>query len=195
MNPVGKLLVIWDEQITGVLERHPDGGIVFQYSRDWLAYVNKPVSLSLPCREKKYPQAISTAFFENLLPESSARTILAFNHRFSEKDTFAFLENFGEDCAGALSVIGENSKPDFTPGQYLNIDREIIMALDKILASQGSHKLFPEIKNARLSIAGAQDKLPVYMENDHFFLPHDFWLCHHTYYQANKHQPLWPSQK
>lgn len=107
--------------------------------------------------------------FENLLPENNDRTILAFNHRFSEKDTFAFLEKFGEDCAGALSIISEENNPDFTPGQYQNIDAQILSALDKIIASPGNYQLFPEIKKARLSIAGAQDKLPVYVKKDHFF--------------------------
>ncbi|MEA1966843.1 MAG: type II toxin-antitoxin system HipA family toxin [Thermodesulfobacteriota bacterium] len=171
MKNKNRLLIIWDEQLVGTLERHTKGRVFFQYSQDWLTHVERPISLSLPCREKKYSPAISTAFFENLLPENNARTILAFNRRFDKKDTFAFLENFGEDCAGALSIIHEKSKMDFAPGQYQCINTELMEALDKIMGSSGKYTLFPEMKKARLSIAGVQDKLPVYIENDQFYLP------------------------
>ena len=171
MNNQNRLLILWDEQVVGTLERHGTGKLMFQYSRGWLNNADKPISLSLPCREKKYSPAISTAFFENLLPENNARTILAFNHRFDKKDTFAFLENFGADCAGALSILPEASKIDFAPGQYECIDTELMEALDKIVADPDKYTLFPEMKKARLSIAGAQDKLPVYLKEDRFYLP------------------------
>ncbi|NOX35789.1 MAG: type II toxin-antitoxin system HipA family toxin [Deltaproteobacteria bacterium] len=166
-----RLLIIWDEQIVGTLTRHKRGTMVFQYSQDWLNRSGRPISLSLPCRKEKYSPGISTAFFENLLPENNARSILSFNRRFDKKDTFAFLENFGEDCAGALSIIPEGSKADFSPGQYECINTELTDALDKVMADPGKYTLFPEMKNARLSIAGAQDKLPVYLENGQFYLP------------------------
>ncbi len=107
MKDKSKLFVILDEQLTGTLIQHTRGRIVFQYCREWLNTIGKLISLSLPCREEAFSPGVSTAFFENLLPENKARTILAFNYRFDQKDTFAFLENFGEDCAGALSIIPE----------------------------------------------------------------------------------------
>lgn len=171
MKNTNRLLVIWNEKLVGILERHTKGRVVFQYSQDWLNNIERPISLSLPCSPKKYSPAISTAFFENLLPENNARTILAFNRRFDKKDVFAFLENFGEDCAGALSIIHEERKIDFTSGQYECINTELTAALDKIMSNPGKYTLFPEMKKARLSIAGAQDKLPVYIEKDQFYLP------------------------
>jgi len=166
-----RLLIIWNKQLVGTLERHTKGKVIFQYSQAWLNNVKKPISLSLPCRAEQYPPAISTAFFENLLPENNARTILAFNRRFDKKDVFAFLENFGEDCAGALSIIAEESKMDFTSGQYECINTQLVEALDKIMSNPKKYTLFPEMKKARLSIAGAQDKLPVYIEKNKFYLP------------------------
>ncbi len=117
----GRLQIIWNKRLVGTLDRHKKGRVVFQYSQDWIEKEALPVSLSLPCRKEKFAPAVSTAFFENLLPESNTRTVLAFRHRFDKKDTYAFLENFGEDCAGALSIIPEDQEPDFTPGQYENI--------------------------------------------------------------------------
>jgi serine/threonine-protein kinase HipA len=96
---------------------------------------------------------------------------LAFNNRFNKNDTFAFLENFGEDCAGALSIIPEGKDMGLSTSNYRCIDSELKKALDAISADPKNHKLFPEISIARLSIAGAQDKLPVYFERNSFSLP------------------------
>lgn len=166
-----RLQVIWNKRVVGTLNRHQKGRVVFQYSQDWIENESSPVSLSLPCRKEKFAPGISTAFFENLLPESDTRTILAFRNRFDKKDTYSFLENFGEDCAGALSIIPGDQKPDFTPGQYENITQELIDALDKIRVDPEKYKLYPEMKKAKLSLAGAQDKLPVYLKGTQFYLP------------------------
>ena len=166
-----RLKVIWNKRLVGTLDRHKKGRVVFQYSQDWIGSKSAPVSLSLPCRKEKFAPAISTAFFENLLPESNTRTVLAFRHRFDKKDTYSFLENFGEDCAGALSIMHEDQEPNFTPGQYENITQELIDALDKMLVDPGRYKLYPEMKQAKISLAGAQDKLSVYIKGSQFYLP------------------------
>ena len=166
-----RLQIIWGKRLVGTLDRHKKGRVVFQYSQDWIGKESLPVSLSLPCRKEKFAPAVSTTFFENLLPESNTRTVLAFNRRFNKKDTFAFLESFGEDCAGALSIIAEDQEPDFTPGQYENITQELIETLEKILRDPGSYKLYPEMKHAKFSLAGVQDKLPVYIKGTQFYLP------------------------
>lgn len=165
------LAVYWNQQVVGIISRRPKGKISFQYTPEWLVNKGKQISLSLPCREERFPPGVSTAFFENLLPESEARSILAFNHRFDQKDIFSFLKNFGADCAGALSIIPEGEEIFFDFSKYRCIDTELRDALNRIDADPSKHKLFPEITNARLSIAGAQDKLPVYFERDVFFLP------------------------
>jgi serine/threonine-protein kinase HipA len=166
-----RLQVIWNKRVVGTLNRHQKGRVIFQYSQDWIEKESSPISLSLPCRKEKFASAISTAFFENLLPESNTRTVLAFHRKFNKKDTFAFLENFGEDCAGALSIIPEDQEPDFTPGQYENITQELIETLDKMLLDPQKYKLYPEMRHAKLSLAGAQDKLPVYIKGTRFYLP------------------------
>ncbi len=166
-----KLLIHWDKEMVGTLFPHKRGRVQFQYSQKWLETQGRPISLSLPCQSEKHAPGISTAFFENLLPENNARSILAFNHRFDKKDTFAFLGHFGEDCAGALSILPDNQTPDFTPGQYEDITELLVEALDRIKADPEKHQLFPEMKKARLSIAGAQDKLPVHIDKNQFYLP------------------------
>lgn len=168
---MSNLTVYWDQRIVGTISRHPKGKITFQYAAEWLENRGQQISFSLPCRKERFPPGVSTAFFENLFPESDARTILAFNRRFDRKDTFAFLENFGEDCAGALSIIPDSEFVPHHSSKYRCIDDELRDALQAIESDPGKHKLYPELANGRLSIAGTQDKLPVYFENDSFYLP------------------------
>lgn len=168
---MSNLNVYWDQQPVGIISRHPQGKITFQYSAEWLENERRMISLSLPCREERFPPGISTAFFENLIPESDIRTILAFNHRFDRKDTFAFLETFGGDCAGALSIINEDDIPHSCSPSYWCIDDKLQETLRTIQTDPEKHRLYPELADGRLSIAGAQDKLPVYFAHESFYLP------------------------
>ncbi|MFN2354095.1 MAG: HipA N-terminal domain-containing protein [Desulfopila sp.] len=136
-----------DQQEVGKISRHPQGKISFQYSTEWLVNSGKPISLSLPCREEKFAPGVSTAFFENLCPENEARNILALNHRFDKKDTFAFLENFGEDCAGALTIIAEHKEINEDPGKYRCINSDLKAALDSIKMDPDRYKLYPAVPN------------------------------------------------
>jgi len=94
---MSNLTVYWDQQIVGTISRHPKDKITFQYAAEWLKNSGQQISLSLPCQEERFSPGVSTAFFENLFPESDARTILAqgkfilssmllyFRHRFIGK--------------------------------------------------------------------------------------------------------------
>ncbi|WP_320043457.1 HipA domain-containing protein [uncultured Desulfobacter sp.] len=165
------LSIFLGNHLVGTLSRHTKGRVQFQYGQHWLKTVGLPISLSLPCREEKFPPALSTAFFENLLPESDARSILAFNNRFNKKDTFSFLNLYGRDCAGALSIMPQGEKPDLTPWCYEDVTAKLTKALDRLETSSDQRKLYLEMQPARLSIAGVQDKLPVYFSENKFYLP------------------------
>ena len=82
----GRLQIMRNKRLAGTLDRHKKGNVVFQYSQDWIEKEALPVFLSFPCGKEKFAPAISTAFFENLLPKSNTRTILAFRHRFDKKN-------------------------------------------------------------------------------------------------------------
>ena len=116
---MAELSIFWGDRLVGRLSRHTKGvgTLRFQYDKEWLSDIGRPISLSLPCQEEKFHQRVITAFFGNLLPESEVRTILAFNRRFDKRDTYAFLKNFGQDCAGALSIIPEEQALDTRPWQ------------------------------------------------------------------------------
>jgi serine/threonine-protein kinase HipA len=168
---VQRLSIFWGNLLVGTLCRHTRGRVRFQYAPDWVSDIGRPISLSLPCQKEMFPQGVSTAFFENLLPESDVRSVLAFNNRFNKKDTFSFLEHFGQDCTGALSIIPEDQLLDTTPWRYENVTEDLIRALDIIEKHPGERQLYSEMQPTRLSIAGAQDKLPVFFTGNKFYLP------------------------
>lgn len=166
------LNVFWDEEYpVGTLFRNRKNRLVFQYSQAWLANKNKAISLSLPCQEERFGPAASTSFFENLLPENDTKLELAFNNRFDAKDTLAFLRHFGKDCAGAISILPVEEEPDFSFGKYGIINDQLRKILHLIKNDPENHRLYSSMPNARLSIAGAQDKLPVYIDGNDFYLP------------------------
>ncbi len=166
-----RLSIFWGDRLVGMLYRQTKGRVRFQYSPGWVSDTGRPISLSLPCQKETFSQGVSTAFFENLLPESDVRSVLAFNNRFNKRDTFSFLEHFGQDCAGALSIIPEDQLLDTTPRRYKDVTEDLVRALDIIEKHPGERQLYSEMQPTRLSIAGAQDKLPVYFADNRFYLP------------------------
>ncbi len=165
------LTVQWEGETVGYLAPHRRGRVIFAYAPEWLKTYNQPVSLSLPCAEGHFDAQRSTAFFDNLLPEEGIYKDLCRDARIDEADTYNFLRLFGKECAGALSVCEEDTPSQDIAAAYRDITNELEALLEKHHGvPQGS--LIAETK-ARLSIAGAQNKLPVVLDNGRFFVPEE----------------------
>lgn len=140
---------------------------VFQYDP---ARIDRPgktaLSLSLPLREAPYADDSSRPFFANLLPEGELRKIIARRFGISERNDFLLLKEIGGECAGAVSVFPEGVAPKEKPG-YREISEN---ELHKIVADLPMKPLLAGERGIRLSLAGAQDKLPIYMVDDRIFL-------------------------
>lgn len=167
-----KLLTVqWGGETVGHIAPHRKGRVQFSYAREWLDKYNQPISLSMPCFEERFDAAKSTAFFDNLLPEENMYRELCREARIDEADTYNFLRLFGQECAGALVISPEGRDAPPSAPAY----RDITDNLEAILAKhhgtpQGS--LIVETK-ARLSIAGAQNKLPIVLEDGKILVPSD----------------------
>lgn len=159
---MSKLLVKWERDLVGYI--YPQGShFFFEYSKDWLG--KRPISLSLPLQEEAFTPAQSMAFFENLLPEEEIYAELSQDAKIDKSDTYEFLKRYGRECAGALTISPEEKKE--SPISYRNITKEI-----EEIFSQGKVKrsLIAQTKT-RLSIAGAQNKLPIVYEKGQIFVP------------------------
>ena len=165
------LTVQWEGETVGHLFPHRRGNVTFAYAPEWLEKYNQPVSLSLPCAEERFDAQKSTAFFDNLLPEEGMYKELCREARIDEADTYNFLRLFGQECAGALTVFEEGAPPPSRSAVYRDITGELEELLEKHHGvPQGS--LIAETKS-RLSIAGAQNKLPLVLENGRFLVPEE----------------------
>jgi serine/threonine-protein kinase HipA len=141
--------------------------LVFQYDSGWLKRKSPvPLSLSLPLKADPYLEDAARPFFSNLLPEAGIRQTLARRLRISEQNDFDLLREIGGECAGAVSVLPEGLSPAVAPG-YRELDEE---ELHRVVKELPRRPFLVGDKGARLSLAGAQNKLPVYMEGDRVFL-------------------------
>jgi serine/threonine-protein kinase HipA len=128
-----------------------------------------PLSVRLPARLEPYEDEDCHAFFSNLLPEGSWRDALCRQLGIAPGDDFGLLQAIGMDCAGAVAL---HSDPSWTPavGRYRAISEAELSTWVKNPASRPRAELTPGI---RLSLAGAQDKLLVHIQEGAAFLCED----------------------
>jgi serine/threonine-protein kinase HipA len=140
---------------------------VFQYDAEWIRQKGAvPLSLHLPLRAESYPDDLSRPFFSNLLPEAEIKRVIAQRLQISESNDFAMLNSIGGECAGAVSLLPSGVTPNVKPG-YRELNEE---ELHKIIIDLPRRPLMAGVEGMRLSLAGAQNKLPVYMEDDRIFI-------------------------
>jgi len=126
-----------------------------------------PLSSWIPLREDETVGAPVRNYFENLLPEGDLRDLISKAIQVSKENVFGFLEHFGGDMAGNLSIL----LPGEEPGQrrYLPIPRPLILEWSK---NHSGKPLVLQAKDSRLSISGAQDKISLYLDSSgEFYLP------------------------
>ena len=165
------LNVLWGKDIVGTLSRAARGKrgkVIFQYSQEWIKKHNSPISFALPCSPEAFNADESLKFFGNLLPEGIVYGKLCEKWRIDPADIFSFLSIFGAECAGALAIV----KPDMPSLSLPHSYKDITDDLERLLLEADEYRTGIILEtDARLSIAGAQDKLPVYTENGRFFIP------------------------
>ena len=162
-----KLDVYLRQALVGRLWLDERGRFAFQYEPAWLNAGNPfPLSLSLPLKAEPFIDDRARPFFSNLLPEAGVRQTLARRLKISEQNDFELLRKIGGECAGAVSVLPQGMAPALAPG-YREIDEE---ELHRVVKELSRRPFLVGDKGTRLSLAGAQNKLPVYMEGDRVFL-------------------------
>jgi len=148
-----------------------EGRLNFCYTPAWLSRPNTvTLSCSLPLQTGPFDDHKTRPFFAGLLPEGQMRRLIAQQLQVSIQNDFALLDHIGGECAGAVTFLA--------PGQALPVpahsddiqwlcDEEVVAMLDEIPRRPmlaGKHGL-------RLSLAGAQDKLPVLFDGTRIGLP------------------------
>ena len=148
-----------------------DGRLNFRYAANWLSRTDAvTLSNALPLQADPFDDHITRSFFAGLLPEGQLRRLIAQQFQVSSQNDFALLDHIGGECAGAVTLL-ESGQPLPSPEpdhdvQWLS-DEEVVAILDEL-----PHRpMLAGMDGLRLSLAGAQDKLPVVFDGDRIGLP------------------------
>lgn len=144
----------------------------FQYHADWLKLASRfALSPALPLQQKSFRDEHSQRpvqwFFDNLLPEGPIREALARFAHLPVHDSFALLQTYGAESAGALSLMPEDQEAP-GPSEYRPLTRE---DLHQLIAELPKSPLLVAKGRARMSLAGAQHKLGIHRRGEHVLLP------------------------
>jgi len=143
----------------------------FQYATDWL---NKPhgfaLSPHLPLQAESLLDGASQRpvqwYFDNLLPEEGQRDLLAGDARLDSADAFGLLAWYGSESAGSVTLLPPDAGHQFAePLRPLPDDvlEARIRQLPKVPLTHAAIK--------RMSLAGAQHKLAVVLQEGALFEP------------------------
>ena len=170
------LAVWWEDALVGSLRVDRDGEMRFAYDADWLADPASPaLSISLPKRAEPFRARACRPFFEGLLPEGAQRDAIAAVFGVSPGNEFALLERLGGDVAGALTLRREGEARPPAPVATA-AGGQPAAALDEqelagVLGQLGTRPMLAGTRGLRLSLAGAQSKLPVVLVGGRVALP------------------------
>ncbi len=158
----------------GILRYYDESGLfAFDYDGEWSSSgTGYPISPALPFERpaelSNEQHSVSVRrFFENLLPEGKALDDAASVHRVSKANLYGLLAALGGETTGALSLLPEGITPSQVADSKRAITNEELHAKIHDRANQPFHVWDGRV---RLSIAGYQDKLAVYIEEEHLYL-------------------------
>lgn len=133
-----------------------EGRLQFAY----LPGTRTALSQSLPLQAEPFDDRACRPFFAGLLPEGGKRKQIAKTLQVSQQNDFALLNSLGGECAGAVTLLEPGQFPQATASaqevRWLS-DAQLSKVLDEIPL----RPMLAGDEGLRLSLAGAQDKLPV----------------------------------
>lgn len=157
--------------LVGHLVQDAGGQMVFDYAENWLNRPGAvPLSRSLPLRPTRFRNKECRGFFGGILPEEAKREIIARNLGISARNDYAMLEQIGGECAGAVTFMPTGLSLLQRHYGYRKLSREELVGIIRELPTR---PLLAGEEGIRLSLAGAQDKVAVRLEEGDICLPLD----------------------
>lgn len=165
-----------------------DGRLSFAYAAPWLQQsaatsalggAGAVLSQSLPLQPEPFDDRATRPFFAGLLPEGEQRRLVAKVLQASRQNDFALLDGIGGECAGAVTLLPPGLQPG-NPGLLDSAGGEPTAdtvrwldepALRQLLDEMPQRPMLAGQEGLRLSLAGAQDKLPVVVDGTRIGLP------------------------
>jgi serine/threonine-protein kinase HipA len=148
-----------------------DGRLNYCYASDRLKQSDAvSLSASLPLQAEPFDDRKTRPFFAGLLPEGQMRRLIAQQFQVSGENDFALLDHIGGECAGAVTFLEPGQAlpvPTRNDGVQWLSDEEVVAILDEL----PRRPMLAGKDGLRLSLAGAQDKLPVVFDGARIGLP------------------------
>ncbi|SHJ41502.1 serine/threonine-protein kinase HipA [Roseomonas rosea] len=161
----------WDGHLVGQLTQNQHGELGFAYAPEWLSDEEaQPLSASLPKRAEPFTRRECRPFFGGLLPEEGQRDAAAQALGVSRANDFALLDRLGGDVAGALQLLPPGKAPT-TPALDQQPTPLDDAGLIRVLDALPVRPLLAGEEGLRLSLAGAQSKVPVVLVDGAVALP------------------------
>ncbi|MBD1390131.1 HipA domain-containing protein [Neiella sp. HB171785] len=133
-----------------------------EYEPDW-QQSGYPLSPALTLDNLHSPE-VAYNYLDNVLPEGAARKLLSEHLGVSEKNVYSQVRAIGNDLAGAITFKANEQGADISPKasepQFRVIEPD---ELTKRLASKEDIGLLTWDDKPRLSVAGVQDKLNIFI--------------------------------
>jgi len=145
----------------------------FAYEPPWLAAENAypfPLSPHFPLSGVQVESSTMRRFLENLLPEGRALDIVSTTHQVSKNNIFGLVRELGGETSGALSFFSESTVPDSRPTTPTKRREIPVDELRRRIEERAQVPFAVWDGRVRMSIAGYQDKLPVYVKDNRFYL-------------------------
>jgi serine/threonine-protein kinase HipA len=138
-----------------------DGRLSFAYAPG----ATTPLSQSLPVRSEPFDDRATRPFFAGLLPEGGKRKQIAKTLQVSTQNDYALLDSLGGECAGAVTLLESGQLPQApdAPHEVRWLDHAQLL---QVLDEMPLRPMRAGDDGLRLSLAGAQDKLPVVLDAD-----------------------------
>jgi serine/threonine-protein kinase HipA len=153
-------------RLVGLLRRRTEAiqDIEFLYDEKWMSDGDAfPVSIRMPLTRRLHEPDVVYRWFLNLLPEGRALKTVGTILKIAEANVFALLAELGEDLPGALEVSRAASERQQRTPRYQRLSEAELAAIIRRLPEK---PLLVGETGIHMSLAGAQDKLPVVKYRD-----------------------------
>jgi serine/threonine-protein kinase HipA len=159
----------------GVVSRRANGRVDFEYDAQW---VRRPesswLSLSMPASASRHSNDVVAPYLWGLLPDNP-QVIERWGREFrvSAGNVFDLIANVGEDCAGAVQFVAPERIESL-----LGETRRVVDWLDEAQVAERLRDLRRDastwrraLDRGRFSLAGAQPKTALLLEDGRFGIP------------------------
>jgi serine/threonine-protein kinase HipA len=184
------VLAVWhaEQRVGGVQWTAPVWR--FAYDPQWITQAASfPLSPHFPLRAEGFEGDSVKWFFQNLLPEGNLLHAIAAREGVRPDNAFALLTRLGKECAGAFSLAPEGDPPPRAADQYRELDS---LELLKRVREMDHAPLLMAAADARMSLAGAQDKLPIRYVDGRILIPLDYSPTSHILKPDNAQRDRYP---